>query len=169
MLTHAVRRRFSRQLSEQGINRMSHANPALWWRLIHKAGLSGGCSSASRAGKCACSAPTAMSSTRWCWRSATLTREKVKPSPWNATTLSSGIGPRLCDSAPSLSPSLSPCLARIHRMRCRPDSGGLPPRKGSNAVLLCSPTCTLTRMLPLRCTSCRSRLVGSSHLPKMQH
>ena len=36
MLPHAARHRFSRQLSEQGVNRMSQANPALWWRQLHK-------------------------------------------------------------------------------------------------------------------------------------
>jgi IS1 family transposase/transposase-like protein len=50
-----------------------------------------------------------------------------KGETWNATTASSGIGPPLCGGAPSSSPSPSPCLSRIQRMRCRPDSGGLPP------------------------------------------
>src|SRR5688500_7409605 len=78
-------------------------------------------------------------------------------------------GQRPCGGAPSLSPSHSPCLSRIQRMRCRPDSGGLPPRKGSNVGLLCSPISTSIRMLPLRCTGCQSRAAGSSYLPKMQH
>jgi hypothetical protein len=51
----------------------------------------------------------------------------------------------------------------------RPDSGGLPPRKGSTVGLLCSPICTSTKMLLLRCTGCPSKLASSSHLPKMQN
>jgi Mg2+ and Co2+ transporter CorA len=35
-LTHAADRRFSRQLSKLEVNRMSHANPALWWQQLHK-------------------------------------------------------------------------------------------------------------------------------------
>src|SRR5687768_4130441 len=35
-LTHAADHRFSRQLSKLGVNRMSHANPALWWQELHK-------------------------------------------------------------------------------------------------------------------------------------
>jgi transposase-like protein len=89
----------------------------------------GGCLSASRTGKCACSALTAMSSIRWCWRLTTIIRARAKPSLWNATTVSSGIGLRLYDGAPSLSPSPSPRLS---------------------AALPCSPICTSTRKLLLR-------------------
>jgi insertion element IS1 protein InsB len=51
----------------------------------------------------------------------------------------------------------------------RPDSGGLPPRKGLSVGSLCSLICTSTRIPLLKCTGCRSKLVTAQHMPKMQH
>ena len=39
---------------------------------------------------------------------AAIIKARARRSPWNATTASSAIGPRLCDGAPSSFPSPSP-------------------------------------------------------------
>ena len=52
-------------------------------------GPSGGCSSASPAGRCACSAPTVMSSTHWCWAAIIKARARLGTQQRPAAPLSS--------------------------------------------------------------------------------
>jgi hypothetical protein len=133
--------------------------------------LSGDCSNASRAEKCACSAPTAMSPTRWYWRSATITRGKAtrraakqnrRPGTQQrqVATLESGsslaIHRHRHASRASEGCAVKPTTAACRRERDRAPRH--PVRTSARQQGCC-----------LRCTGYRSNLAGSSRLPKMQH
>ena len=108
-------------------------------------GPSGGCSSASPAGRCACSAPTTMSFTRWCWQSAATTRQRRDGRPGTQHRPATALD---CGPAAALH-----CRFQVPRHDRAPGSPY-------------SPTCTSTRMPLLRCTGCQSKLVKSSHCLK---
>jgi hypothetical protein len=119
--------RQSSELEERAVNNFHQLHDATSYaaQLITGAARQRHCAACGpgfNAGRSACTARMLSSSPTRRGLPAPLTRPTTTPSRWNGPTRNSVTGPQHCGGALSWFPDPWPCLSRIQRMRCRPDS-----------------------------------------------